>query len=179
MKYLRGTIRTTFVVVIVATCVLAVPACSNDSTVPSDRAAAAAPMTTEQAKDWYASLGCQNYAGYMAYATALNGQSSTEPGSPVDASMVDGATQYRDALDAFTTQLRNPPAPWPGEVADDIDVLITYNTSVMVPYLNSIIPAGSTWPQPVATSETRRSQAASTEIRRLLGAPAFGAGCSV
>lgn len=85
--------------------------------------------------------------------------------------------QYREALNAFTTQLRNPPAPWPAEVADDIEVLVTYNTSVMVPYLDAIIPSGSVWPQPVPTAETRRSQAASTEIRRLLGAPAFGQGC--
>lgn len=153
------------------------PACGSDGDTTPDRAAEAAPMSTEQARDWYASLGCQNYAGWTAYSTALKEQDSTEPGSPVDASMVPGATQYRDALNAFTTQLRTPPAAWPDEVADDVEVLITYNTSVMVPYLESLIAPGATWPRPVPYAETLRSHAASTEIRRLLGAPAFGVGC--
>lgn len=164
-------------VIVIATGLLAASACSSDDTATTDRAAEAAPMSTEQARDWYASLGCQNYAGYTAYSTALANQGSTEPGAAVDASMVAGATQYRDALNAFTTQLQTPPAPWPTEVADDIEVLVTYNTSVMVPYLETIISPEATWPQPVPTSETRKSQAASTEIRRLLGAPAFGEGC--
>lgn len=177
MPYLSRAFRTTLAVIVVTAGALLASACSDDNATTSTRAAEAAPMTTEQARDWYASLGCQNYAGFTAYSTALASQTSTAPGSPVDASMVAGATQYRDALNAFTTQLRNPPAPWPSEVADDIDVLVTYNTSVMVPYLETIISPDSTWPQPVPTSETQKSQAASTEIRRLLGAPAFGVGC--
>ena len=85
--------------------------------------------------------------------------------------------RYRDALNAFTTQPRNPPAPRPAEVADDIEGLVAYNTAVMVPYLDAITPSGSVWPQSMPTAETRRSQAASAGIRRLLGAPAFGHGC--
>lgn len=177
MRILSGTRRTTFAVVVLATVALLAPACSSDDAATPDQSAEAAPMTTEQARDWYASLGCQNFAGWTAYSTALADQDSTEPGSPVDASMVVGATTYRDALNAFTTQLTNPPAPWPSEVGDDIEVLVRYNTTVMVPYLETVISSGSTWPEPVPNGETERSRDASTEIRRLLGAPPFGVDC--
>lgn len=172
-----ATFRTRLAIIVIAAGTLLAAACSSDNATTPDRAAEAGSMSTEQARDWYAALGCQNYAGYTAYADALKSQSSTEPNSPVDASMVAGATQYRDALNAFTTQLRTPPAAWPAEVADDVGILITYNTTVMVPYLETIISPGATWPQPVPYAETLKSHGASTEIRRLLGAPAFGVGC--
>lgn len=134
-------------------------------------------MSIEQARDWYAALGCDNYAGWSAFGTALRNQTSTAPGTPVDASMVAGATKYRATTSAFTTRLQNPPAPWPSEVADDVEVLTDYNVSVNLPYLEAIIAPNATWPEPIPDAVTNRSGVASREIRLALGAPAFGEGC--